>query len=340
MCSFIAHLINTPFQMRIFLLLAFLLTAVGCKPMEELEQNLVPATVDEDPLLPQVRIEVAGRSRAVHLETFGNPQNPVLLVLHGSLGDYRALLPFQALADRYYVVMWDQRGNGLSERITESEIGAEFVVEEIDRLRERFSPNAPITLLGHSFGAMYSALYISERPQHVRQAALLEPAGLNSRTMKTAMENAFRLNLLDAQFGRRSWANTTLTPQDHAELDYQTLALLRGNEMQYYCDNDNKPKWPVWRCGAYLDYIRGKQMMDGATDWNFDFAHGLSQFPDTVLLVGGTCSAIGDAFQRDHIAPLFPAARVVAIADAGHRLPLEQFNAVLDSVKTYLLEYR
>src|SRR5690242_445823 len=76
--------------------------------------NLVPKTVAEDPSLPA--IDVAGTR--FHAEAFGDPNAPVILVLHGGPGsDYRCLLPLKALADDgYRVAFWDQRGTGLSTR--------------------------------------------------------------------------------------------------------------------------------------------------------------------------------------------------------------------------------
>ncbi len=64
--------------------------------------NLVPETVDQDSSIAS--IEVAGTM--LHSETFGDPSDPMLMVLHGGPGaDYRSLLPLQALADDgYYVV--------------------------------------------------------------------------------------------------------------------------------------------------------------------------------------------------------------------------------------------
>jgi len=313
----------------------------GCHSRLDLAENLVPATVDQDPALPQVRITVAGRQRAVHVRTFGNPQNPVLLVLHGSLGDHRSLLPFQALADSYYVVMWDQRGNGLSERVGHDEIGQQYIIEEIDQIRERYSPGRPVTLMGHSFGAMYTALYLSARPQHVAQAVLLEPAGLNGTTMQVAMDNSFKLNLLDGKFVERLWQNMVLSATDHAELDYKATLLLFSNEMQYHCDPANKTPIPVWRPGAYLDLIRGQQMTTPTGQYDFDFAYGLQAYPQQVLLVGGECSGIGYNFQRDHIAPLFGTPPQVAfVPQAGLRLHVEQFSTVLSIVKGYLHEYQ
>ena len=123
------------------LVAAALLLAACITPREP--GALVPPTVDEDPALPRVLLSVAGRTRAVHLRTFGDPANPTVLFLHGSLSDHRSFLPFRVLADRFHVVLWDQRGNGLSERITAGEYGWDSVVEEIDAVKALVSPDRP-----------------------------------------------------------------------------------------------------------------------------------------------------------------------------------------------------
>jgi len=74
--------------------------------------NLVPGTVDDDPSLP--RAELNGT--VFHLETFGVPINPPIIVLHGGPGhDYRCMLSLVrdygqgSLADDFFFVFWDQR---------------------------------------------------------------------------------------------------------------------------------------------------------------------------------------------------------------------------------------
>src|SRR5688572_29141984 len=76
--------------------------------------NLVPKTVVDDPTLPAIAIN----GTRLHSEAFGEPTDPIIVVLHGGPGsDYRGLLPLRALAeDGYRVVFWDQRGAGLSQR--------------------------------------------------------------------------------------------------------------------------------------------------------------------------------------------------------------------------------
>src|SRR4051794_23954393 len=91
-----------------------LLALSGCMCASD-PGNLVPKTVAEDPSLPAVDLN----GTRFHAEAFGDPDAPVIMVLHGGPGqDYRNSLPLKALADDgLRVVFWDQRGTGLSARV-------------------------------------------------------------------------------------------------------------------------------------------------------------------------------------------------------------------------------
>lgn len=306
---------------------------------------LVPPTADQDPALPQIALNIAGHTRAIHVETYGDPSRPPLLVMHGSLSDFRALRRFKALSDRYYVVLWDQRGNGLSERISDSEFSWDSVVEEIRSMTERYAGGRRVTFLGHSFGAMYAVLYASRRPDEVEQMILMEPAGLNGDIFDRTFSDLATINLFDPGMNEMFWQNELLTPSSHEVMDYKALMLLlNGQQTNYFCDKDQPPYYPVWRPGAYVEYVRGLRM--GATgglatpDFEFDFASGMPTFPRKVLLVAGTCSALGPDFQRQHHLPLFQDAELVTIRGVGHRLFVEDFDAVLSAARGYLSAYR
>lgn len=109
--------------MRVIILALF--TSFTSGELLEIEEPgaLVPPTSDEDLQLPQITINVAGQESSIHLQTFGDPLSPPLFILHGGPGaDFRLLLPLKKLTDNYYVVMWDSRGAGLSERVTKDEL--------------------------------------------------------------------------------------------------------------------------------------------------------------------------------------------------------------------------
>lgn len=48
--------------------------------------NIVPPTADQDNNLPQLSVTVAGHTRKLHLQTFGNPQSPPVFILPGGPG--------------------------------------------------------------------------------------------------------------------------------------------------------------------------------------------------------------------------------------------------------------
>lgn len=301
---------------------------------------LVPPTVDQDPALPRRTLTVAGHARAVHLRTFGDPANPPVLFLHGSLSDHRSFLPFRALADRYFVVLWDQRGNGLSERIGADEYGWDAVVEEIDAVKALFAPDRKVALVGHSFGAMYATLYLARRPEAVTGAVLLEPGGLTGRIFGDTLHEILQVELLGPGLAEALWQSEVLSPSDHEALDLKALRLLLdGRTMRYHCDPAHPVPIPVWRPGAHVEWLRGVHM--GAAGFvgarfDFDFAAGLERFGGPVLLLGGECSALGHEYQVKHHLPLFRNATAARVARAGHRLHVEQPEEVLRLVRAGL----
>jgi hypothetical protein len=149
----VIYLVMSYFIMK-KLLVILTFAMLGCE-LHDLEtpNAVVPATTDQNHLLSQITITVKGFSRSIHLQTFGDTANPPVFVLHGGPGgDFRLMLPLKALADQYFVVMWDSRGAGLSERVTKEELMIDSFVEEVAQIKAAFSPNSPVILIGHSFG--------------------------------------------------------------------------------------------------------------------------------------------------------------------------------------------
>ena len=79
----------------------------------------VVKTAEHNPSLPYFVLDGV----VLHGETFGNPENLTIIVVHGGPGwDYRSLLPLKALSDEYFVVFYYQRRTGLSPRVDDDEL--------------------------------------------------------------------------------------------------------------------------------------------------------------------------------------------------------------------------
>lgn len=325
-------------------LLSFALSLTVCELKAE-DSPLMPPTADQDPRIQALSIQVAGHKRLVHYRTWGNPTDPAVLILHGSLSDSRGYQALSALApDGYYVILWDQRGNGLSERITQEEYTEASIVEEIDAIAEVFSPGRPVRLVGHSFGGMYAALYLSERPHRVSHAVFLEPGGLNGDIFTKTYSKIINVDLFDPKLNSLFWQSEQIAPQDHETADYRALMILQnGRQANYHRDPRNPTPWPVWRPGGWVDVWR--QHLLGynplKNSFHFDFARGASNFPHPVLFMGGTYSALGATYQAEYHAPLFPnGVSVVEIRGTGHRLVVEDPEGVLQAIREYFREYK
>lgn len=317
--------------------LTFILFGLLASCIEIDESNaLVPATVDENHDLLSVSIHVAGHNRLVHYQTYGDSQNPVLFILHGSASDMRAYLPLNVLSDKYYVVLWDMRGNGLSERCTKEELEIDKMVNEMEAMKMVFSPERQINIISHSWSAFFTARYLARFPDHVNQAILIEPNGLKAEFMKDV---GMALNLFTEGYMDMMYTTKYMTAKNHEIFDYQALAMLKSGVRNFYCDENNIPEWPVWRVGAYALMIWEKSLLKNGK-YDFDYTEDLDKFPNKVLIVGTECSPVGYNFQEKYHKPLFKNAEVFRIENTGHRILTEQFDALITGVKSYLSEYK
>lgn len=306
-----AALRSTTLAVRVWCALACFVAAAGCASRGD---ELVPATADQDPRLPQLTLEVAGHRRALHLETFGAPTNPVLLVFHGGEGsDFRAMLPLAELADRYFVVMWDARGSGLSERITAAEVSEASYAEEVHRVKEHFSPGVPVTYVGYSSGGFHGAIALAHHPEDFTELVLIEPDAFDAATRATT---ALDVPSTARWVHQYLWQNEVLTPDDHALADYKLMTVSRPALEQLSCDPSHPSRYPMWRLGAMV------QLYSARTFANADYRAAAAAFAGRVRIIATRCGPLAATFQRQHVLPLFAHADVIELGDGIDHLTL------------------
>ena len=212
----------------------------------------VPDTVVIDPDLPQVTIGGA----TFHAETFGDPANPVVVVVHGGPGgDYGYLLNLHGLEDDYYVVFYDQRGAGLSPRVDASVLTLETSVGDLHRIVQHYGGGEPVNLIGHSWGAMLVAAYLGEYPEYAAKAVLAEPGELTRSAPDAFRERQARSR--DLEYYRvlvpTIFESIHMEAQDdHARDDYifdrMSRAFVVSDEASYLCAGEVtevEPEVPV-----------------------------------------------------------------------------------------------
>ena len=312
-------------------------TLAACAPLStEAPGAMVPPTADQDPALPRLRVTVAGHARTLHLDRFGDPARPPLLVLPGGPGaDFRLMLPLRALADRYHVVMWDPRGAGLSERVPAAELTLDASLEEIAAVQAAVAPGRRATLVGHSFGGRLFAAYTARHPEAVAQLVLVEPGALVTPAPRDYEGGRLPFDVAEDFF----WQNELLTSRDHAAADYKAVAALPGASGSFTCDGRPPTAYPMWRFGAFHHHVLTHT--DHAPGRHFAWTAGIERFAPEVLVVAGTCGALRAAVQRRYTMPALPHARLVEVPDAGHlSIFQDHADALLAVLRTHLDAYR
>jgi proline iminopeptidase len=294
---------------------------------------LVPATVDEDPSLPSIEIA----DTRLHAQAFGDPGNPVIMVLHSGPGsDYRGLLPLSGLAsDGYQVVFWDQRGSGLSQRHDADTIDIETYLEDLRLVIEHYAPDRPLVFIGQSWGAMYATAFINKYGDYggrIQGAVLTEPGAFTSEQLRVFIKRLEgSVSLIGEPLNDALWAGQFLSRADHERADYQAALLaLRGAAAEHR-NPDNLT--PFWRVGSVVHGRLLKVAKKG-----FDWTTHLDRFPRKVLFLRGDRNEAATLEHQQELAASYPDATIETIAGAGHHVIWERTEEYLTHVRAYLAE--
>lgn len=311
----------------------------ACDAMDPEEPgNLVPATVVEDPGLPAIDMN----GTRLHLETRGDPANPVIVFLHGGPGgDYRSLLTLgdshggYSLAGEYFLVYWDQRGAGLSARQGKDQLTQAVYRSDLDTLIDRYSPSRPVYLIGVSWGGMFATDYINRHPERVAGAVLIEPGPLNGATAERIKDDLFDLDLGSEWLNDWAWNSQFFSPDDHARMDYERMLGVKNAQPRSHVRTDVDPE-PAWRMGAAANRYITEDGQDDGGKFNYDFTTRLAEYTTPVLFVAGSLSEVlGPALQEQQVLH-YPSASLYVVNGAGHDAHWTHTQEVLAQVRAYL----
>lgn len=323
------------------LVISALVTSCG----QSLEGNLVPATVMEDDSLPAATINGA----RLHLRRYNTDATNLLVILHGGPGfDHRALLPLaESLSDSYQVVIYDQRGAGLSERFDpdHGKLSVDGHVADLEAIRARYAAASDdaMAVIGHSWGGGLLQAYIEEYPTKVSQAVFLASMAVNGSRMN---DNAgLAPSLLGSAFTNYLWQRN-FTGESHAELDLRVINI--GVTQDYYwCGSieEDLPRLPFWRFG-YVSLFKTMENgllsgppVGGALDYDYSFKNSNADFPGEVLILNGECDqALGEESGAELAETFENAARVEerTISDGGHYFWLTNEDSSLSAIRAFL----
>jgi proline iminopeptidase len=304
------------YQNTIIAVIIFTMFA-ACTKQRQINQegNLVPKTVEFDPSVPSISVN----GTKFHSEAFGNPSDPMVIVLHGGPGgDYRYLLNNTAFVNNnYYVVFYDQRGSGLSQRHPKSAYTIQVMLDDLNAVIAHYKtgPNQKVFLLGHSWGAMLATAFINKYPTAIKGAILAEPGGLKWNDIKDYVSRSQEFGFSSEATNDATYLDQFITGKkdQHAVLDYKFMVWA---STENYKDSPlgNEGSLPVWRNGAVINaalFAVGEKEKP-------DFTTNLSQYTTKVLFVYSERNKAYGLAHAQNVSSAFPNVQLFKVNEAGH----------------------
>ncbi len=191
------------------------------------------------------------RGLRYRLRTWGDERAPLLLFLHGHRD---SAATFQFMIDRlqhdWRIVAPDWRGHGGSDRAQQGYWYHDYLAD-LDAIVDQVSPDAPVSLIGHSLGGNVGSVFAGLRPQRVTRLVSLDGFGLRNRPAQDAPEHL------------RGWLDVWKKPL--RERPYASRAELAERLMK------SNPRLTRDKA-LYLAQDMGRETEGGYT-WTFDPAH-------------------------------------------------------------------
>ena len=241
-----------------------------------------------------------------------------MVFVHGGPGQgshHFAALTGPSLEDELQLVYFDQRDSGRSERTREG-YDIATMSEDLERLREVLGTER-ISLIGHSFGALWSLEYAAKYPDHVARVVLVAPgADVRASTLATCE----RLALADPPAFERAIANAVMDGLCNPFVAYS------GSEREEYDRSRAFPDSAVARALAQADGLGGLgntgvafgQLFSSLEDAFSPRFTGHDQVQAAVLVIAGEEDGlIGLDVPQDLVTRL-PEAELNVFGGAGH----------------------
>lgn len=274
------------------------------------------------------------RGLAIHLTRWAGADARPWLLLHGWMD---AGSTFQFLADALppgrSLIAPDWRGFGASAWPEDGYWFPDYYAD-LDALIDRLSPQAPLTLIGHSMGANIAMMYAGLRPQRVHAVVSIEGFGLprtrpeqapdRLRTWLDEVRQAaafarFPSHVAFAQYLRK---RSPRLPADRAEFIAHAWAVADDGGLRMRADPRHKRVNPILyrreEAEACWREIKAPLLFVAAADSDH------------------TRRFTGDA-SLDAVRALVPRFTLVTVADAGHMVHHEQPEALAAAIEQFMV---
>jgi proline iminopeptidase len=296
---------------------------------------LVGCTTSHLAPLPTEKGWLEANGATLYYRTFGAGEP--IVVLHGGPGfDHRQFLPhIEVLASDHKVILFDQRGTGLSSGPVDSaSITIENFIDDIETVRKAFGIER-MNLLGHSWGGVLAMYYAIHHPDRLRSLILC------STTASIDGFNAMRAAIARAR-----------SPDDTRQLEQiEATDAFRHNDpkaVEQFWRVYFRPYFPDPSMVSKLDLTFTENTLQNsstvarlilASVGPFDLRDSLRALRVPTLILHGDSDLLPLAYAR-RIQASIPGAELRVMRNAGHWIFVDATDQFRASIETFLSDLR
>lgn len=267
---------------------------------------------------------------------WGDPDAPPLLLVHGGRDQKRSWdRVAAALSTRHRVIAFDLRGHGQSDWVSDGEYGVMDHVFDLSSLVETLGLDR-FTLIGHSLGGNITLRYAGLFPEQIEKLVAIEGLGPSPRMLEERKLQSVTDRL-------RQWIEQRRSLSERKPRVMENLAVAEARMKAAFA---HLPDDLI----HHLTVTGVKQNADGSVSWAYDpagmgrspsdiphadFVHLWTQITCPTWLVYGATSWASNPAEDGRVEP-FQNATVSLIADAGHWLHHDQFEAFMSALQDFL----
>lgn len=238
----------------------------------------------------------------------------------------------EKIGETHLAILLDQRGTGKSamENVNANTLNLELIVEDLEALRKTLKVKK-MTLVGHSWGAMYAMLYAKTYPKRIKKMVLVSTGGVNM-----SFYDRYRENLL-----------ASYTPQELTRLKYLNQLRRAGRAdakldrefrtLEYKARIYDKSQLDAYSQILYKGKFHDQVLQQLLTEiqYKYDVKNAFAGFDQEVLIIQGKQTPIGEETALEVLAN-FSNARIKWIHECGHFPWIEQPQLFYEALREFL----
>jgi esterase len=253
---------------------------------------------------------------------WGDPSSPPILLLHGYSSTAEAWRNVgEALASRYHVVAYDQRGHGQSEWDAQGHYTIDDFVADAHDLAHQLQLS-PFVLVGHSMGGSIAYTYAATHPEDVTRLVIEDAAPRPADDPRPPMQPLHEAPVFAS---RDEVAASVRQANPHMAQD----ALERRVDVYYKQRADGK-----WAFRADVAGVRTALAHRAGYEWLWEHVRNIT-CPTLVIRAGQEPTGV-----TEKTVELLKAANnridVVTVPDAGHNIHFAHFEEFMPLLEQFL----